>query len=88
MSGGRWSGYADEVLAELFVPGQPAPTRAQLRDAYPFTERAYWPYKAWLARVKAWRAAHARGMAHPPPSAPPRRSTRRDDGATGDLFNG
>lgn len=27
--------------------------RVALRDAYPFGERAYWPYKAWLAEVRA-----------------------------------
>ena len=27
--------------------------RKALRDAYPFGERAHWPYKAWLAEVKA-----------------------------------
>lgn len=27
--------------------------RKALYDAYPFGERAYWPYKAWLAEVKA-----------------------------------
>lgn len=27
--------------------------RKALREAYPFGERAHWPYKAWLAEVKA-----------------------------------
>lgn len=35
--------------------------RRLLRDAYPFGERSYWPYKAWLARARAWRAAWAIG---------------------------
>lgn len=86
-----WADYADRALAPLFVVGEPAPDREAVREAYPFGERAYWPYKVWLARVKAWRAAHAAGLAAPVVSrdAAARHVRARnfeDDGATLDLF--
>ena len=27
--------------------------REVLREAYPFGEREHWPYKAWIAKIKA-----------------------------------
>lgn len=36
--------------------------RREIRKAYPFGARQYWPYKAWLAEVKAQLEAHE----HPP----------------------
>lgn len=65
MKQGHWAHTADEVLAEIFVRGRPAPTREQLRDAYPFSERRYWPYKVWLRQVKVWRLAHSLGLSSP-----------------------
>jgi hypothetical protein len=72
-------------LGHRFVRGQPAPTSQQIRDAYPYGERAMWPYKVWLKRVKAWRLAHAAGKAEP---APPRhsRETGADDHETLNIF--
>tara|TARA_R100000700_G_scaffold5572_1_gene8947 strand:- start:150 stop:377 length:228 start_codon:yes stop_codon:yes gene_type:complete len=26
--------------------------RKKLREAYPYGERAYWPYKVWLSEIK------------------------------------
>jgi hypothetical protein len=60
-----WADYADQVLAEIFVRGQPAPTREQIRDAYPFGTREYWPYKVWGKRVRAWKLAHSLGLSSP-----------------------
>lgn len=88
MSQGVWSARADRVLAPLFLRGQPAPTKQQLRDAYPFGPRAYWPYKAWCARVKAWRRIHALGYSGPPATANPPRPMEIQDRETGDLFAG
>lgn len=51
----RWAYYADQALAPLFADGR-SPTAKEIRDAYPFGERAYWPYKVWLRRVKWWRS--------------------------------
>lgn len=88
---GSWAHEADRVLAKLFVLGRPAPTREQLREAYPFGERAMWPYKVWCARVKAWKATHAKGIASPASGRDyAARHVRcrdyEDDGATGELF--
>jgi hypothetical protein len=59
-----WSDVSDRYLAQLYRE-HPNPTRAQIRDAYPFGEREYWPYKAWCKRVRAWRLARAQGLAAP-----------------------
>ena len=83
---GSWSDHADRVLATLFRLNQPAPTDEQLRDAYPFGERSHFPYKVWLARVKAWKAAHAKGMAMA--AAARVRDPREADRETADLFGG
>lgn len=77
-----WADRADRVLAPLFARG--VPTREQLRVAYPFGERAMWPYKAWLARVKAWRAAKARGQSQPQPAR--RERARTNDPAQKSLL--
>ena len=34
--------------------------RAAVRDAYPWGERKYAPYKAWLAAAKDWQAERAK----------------------------
>lgn len=91
MSRGGWATRADAVLAPVFAAlprtATDAEIRRAVREAYPFGERAYWPYKVWTARVQAWRAAHRAGMARPMNDAQPARRTRtsRDDGATLEL---
>lgn len=45
-----WRTISDRVLAPLFEGGR-EPTKRELRDAYPFGERKYWPYKIWLEEV-------------------------------------
>ena len=45
-----WRDYADEVLRPLFAGREP--TAQEIKDAYPFGERAMWPYKVWLQEVK------------------------------------
>lgn len=59
-----WADIADKYLRELYE-AHPEPTKEQIRDAYPFGERRYWPYKAWLRRVGAWRRARALGKPCP-----------------------
>jgi hypothetical protein len=60
-----WRDSANEVLATLFIIGQPAPTKQQLFDAYPFGMRKYTPYKVWLEQVREWKKAWAKGLSHP-----------------------
>lgn len=58
--------HCNAVLSKLFVKGQPAPTRQQLIDAYPYGTRKHWPYKVWCDAVRAWKAAYAKGAFAPP----------------------
>ena len=85
MSQGHWAAVSDRVLSVMFRKGIPAPTRLELMDAYPFGERAMWPYKAWCERVKAWRAAHAAGQSRPIDHVR-RRAVEANDHETGNLF--
>jgi hypothetical protein len=57
-----WYESALGVLRALGLPlDMPADAEAEaVRKAYPFGERAYWPYKAWLKAVKDWRADRER----------------------------
>ena len=57
-----WAVEAEKILAPLFAEGQ-EPTWVELRDAYPFGERKYWPYKVWLDAIYRWQN----------PTAPPQR---------------
>jgi len=87
---GQWASYADRVLRHVFATLPPdADERAvkrAIREAYPFGERSYWPYKAWGARARIWLAAWKAGLSEPAP-APKRRSKEESrDHATGDLF--
>lgn len=59
-----WRESADRVLAPLFADGK-EPTKQQIHDAYPFRERAMWPYRVWLKQVRLWKHAHRMGMANP-----------------------
>lgn len=64
-----WSTSSDQVLAEVFARLPAGATDKErdlaIREAYPFGQRKYFPYKAWLARVRAWKAAKAIGRAQP-----------------------
>jgi hypothetical protein len=45
---------ASRIIAKVLseVAGQPDPVvRKALRDAYPFGQRKYWPYKVWLDEI-------------------------------------
>lgn len=82
-----WSFHADKVLREVFAnlpEGADAKTVKRLiRNAYPFGERSYWPYKAWGVRARAWFAAWQSGLSAPPPAS---RKAKPVDRETGDLF--
>ncbi len=54
----NWTGIAEmvigDVLAACIKSGATKEETAKAIDAaYPFGERAYWPYKAWLSVRKA-----------------------------------
>lgn len=84
-----WALYAkqtiDRVLAKFckdkglafrpkkFSPADQNELRALLREAYPFGERAHWPYTVWLREVR-----RALGV-----EATPRRGGKRKDGNVG-----
>jgi hypothetical protein len=54
----EWSAYARDAIrrAHLTVPADAtlAERKAIVDAAYPFGERAMWPYKAWLKARKAY----------------------------------
>lgn len=47
-----WRDSANRYLLPLFLDGR-QPTRKEIKDAYPFGQRKYHPYKVWLEQV-AW----------------------------------
>jgi hypothetical protein len=51
------------VLATLYVPGHPAPTRDALRAAYPFPTQASRYRLVWRHAIAFWRKAHEAGLA-------------------------
>lgn len=78
-----WREYATPIIARVLreTSGQDEKAvKAALRDAYPFGEREYHPYKIWCDEVKRQRrlGKYARPSAHLPVN-------RRPTG-TGTLF--
>lgn len=64
-SNGRWYARSIVVLQGLALPldvEDDVVARAT-RDAYPFGERKYHPYKAWLRAVKDWKLDRERWRA-------------------------
>lgn len=55
---------ADAILRDVFAAlprdADEATIARACRDAYPWGERAMWPYKVWCARVKAWKATRSK----------------------------
>lgn len=50
-----WREHAAPIIADVIkrVGRQDEKAlRKALKDAYPFGERRYWPYKAWLSEIK------------------------------------
>lgn len=58
-----WSAEARRVIGEVHATLPPnctmAERKAALRAAYPFGERAFWPYKAWCKAQKSYLAKFA-----------------------------
>ena len=51
----RWREISDEVIISVMSENQDLKgkdLRKKIREAYPFGERANWPYKMWLKRVR------------------------------------
>lgn len=67
---GRWSERARETIAQVDAVLPPdagfAERRKAIRDAYPFGERAYWPYKAWCKAVRAYLKPYGPATPEPP----------------------
>lgn len=60
-----WSEYARRTVAEVAATIPDTATlkerRAIISAAYPFGERAMWPYKTWLKATKAYLSAFEEG---------------------------
>lgn len=71
----RWRLRARQVVALVLreTQGQDeAAIRKALREAYPFGERKYWPYKVWLDEIRRQRSSGGRGRGTPTPGVVPR----------------
>lgn len=70
MSEGHWTRLSKERIAEVHrrLPEDATfkERKAALKDAYPFGERAYWPYKAWCKARKAYLAKYDPKTPPPP----------------------
>lgn len=53
----HWRAVAQRVVTETMLALRPDATRKEaeraLREAYPFGEREYWPYRVWLREQAA-----------------------------------
>lgn len=53
MSDGYWRNIARPIIAKIIAETEPSKLRNKLlREAYPFGERAMWPYKVWCDEVQ------------------------------------
>ncbi len=75
----RCRGIIRQVLRETKGQDEKAIRRA-LRDAYPFGERAMFPYKAWLSEVREQRG---KGRARGRQAAPAGQGDLFSDGSNG-----
>lgn len=90
-----WTDCAREVMSKVRAEGlaagkTPAEISKAIDDAYPFGERRYWPYKAWLKARKEFLAHHGlpllRGKKPGPDLFSPVQPPRNTDEHTADLF--
>ena len=69
-----WARIARETVAEVAksIPDDASlkDRKAILRAAYPFGERAYWPYKAWCKAQREYLARWEASKAPPTPLFP------------------
>ncbi len=55
MADSDWRAYSKKVIAEVTSEigiSDPDALEKAIRAAYPFGERAHWPYKVWLKEVR------------------------------------
>lgn len=59
---GRWYAASISTLRalDLSLDADDRTVRAAVREAYPFGERAYHPYKVWCQAVKDWQSERAK----------------------------
>lgn len=53
-----WREIARPIIAQVLAAtaGEPwKEVKAAIHEAYPFAQRRYWPYKAWLTEIRAQR---------------------------------
>lgn len=53
-----WRDRAKPIITEVLERVKESPRKEQkkaLREAYPFGERKFWPYKVWLSEIKRQR---------------------------------
>jgi hypothetical protein len=79
-----WRERAAPIIAYVLHANAGKPEkviRKALRDAYPFGERKYWPYKVWLDEVRRQRKMpRLSGFSRRLPNEPdPRQETLFDD---------
>lgn len=58
MNESKWRAHAAPIIARVLreTAGKPEKEiKAALREAYPFGERKYWPYKMWCKEVRVQR---------------------------------
>ena len=76
MASRTWRERARPIIARVLKETQGQDemvVRRALRDAYPFGQRQYWPYKAWLDEIQ-----RQRGLKKPKP--------KEEDPRQGQLF--
>ena len=72
----NWRDYARPIIKQVLqdTKGQDEKViRAALKDAYPFGERQYHPYKIWLDEIKVQRGK--RKFGHRPKPIPENQTT-------------
>lgn len=70
MNNGSWRDVACPIISKVVAEAQSdgcdiKELKRRLRDAYPFSERKYWPYKVWCSEVR--RQTKKFGKPEPPP---------------------
>lgn len=61
-----WRDYAAPIIAKVLKENRGKPekeVRKALKEAYPFGERKYHPYKIWLDEIKIQTGRKKRGVA-------------------------
>jgi hypothetical protein len=68
-----WRTHAAPVIREVIErvgTDDPKALRKALRDAYPYGERKYWPYKVWLDEIRRQLVPTPASMVKPGPDGP------------------